>query len=148
MNGKLIALFLLILPLALLAQKSKVKEGSTPESQVYLVEGDSLTKIQYLIKNEDNRIRVVVSGGIEQVKHIVVVTSKNAVVITNPTVKNEFIVRPSTDVPCEIIVDVKTFETYYHVKFIEVAGGKKMKQIVKKYPPRTYMVGYEKFKVK
>jgi hypothetical protein len=148
MNGKLIALFFLVLPLALLAQKRKIKEGSMPESQVYLVEGDSLKKIQYLMKNEDNRIRITVSGGIEQVKHIVVVTSKNAVVISNPNVKNEFIVRPSTDAPCEIIVDLKTFETYHHVKFVEMAGGKKMKQIVKKYPPRTYMLSYGKFKIK
>jgi hypothetical protein len=148
MNSKLVTLFLLMLPLTLLAQKGKVKEGSTPESQIYLVEGDSLKKIQYLIKNEDNRIRVVVSGGIEQVRHIVVVTSNDAVVISDPNVKNEFIVRPSTDDPCEIIVDVKIFETYHHVKFVEVAGGKKMKQIVKKYPPRTYMLEYKKYKVK
>ena len=125
----------------------KIKEGSIPQVQVYLVQGDSASKIMYLRKNEDNRIRVLVMGGIEQVRHIVVVTSKDAVVTADPRVKNEFIVRPETDYLCEIIVDLKTFENYNHVKIIE-AGGKKMKQLVKKYPPQTYMIAYEKYKVK
>jgi hypothetical protein len=144
--NKIIALLFFALPVSLWAQK--IKEGSTPEVKIYLVQGDSATKASYLIKDQDNRIRIVVSGGIEQVKHIVIVTSKDAIVSPDLNVKNEFILRPETAGPCEIIVDVKTLENYNHVKIIETAGGKKMKQLVKKYPPKTYMIGYEKYKVK
>ena len=84
----------------------------------------------------------------EQVKHMLIVTSKDAVVKAVPDVKNEFFIKPETDSPCEIIVDVKTFENYQHVKMSESSNGKKVKQIVKKYPPKTYMIGYEKYKVK
>jgi hypothetical protein len=148
MNGKLIAFAFLMLPVFAWAQNGKVKEGSTPQAEVYLLRGDSATKVFFLRKNEDNRIRIVVSGGIEKVKHIIIVTSKDAVVTADLSVKNEFIIRPETDKPCEIIVDVKTFESYNQVKIVEVPGGKKMKQLVKKYPPKTYMIGYEKYKVK
>ena len=65
-----------------------------------------------------------------------------------PDVKNEFIVRPETDNNCEIIVDVKTFESYQDVKMLDAGNGKTIKQIVKKYPPKTYMIGYEKYKMK
>jgi hypothetical protein len=146
MNFKIIALISFLLPLTLLAQKAK--EGSSPMVKVYLLQGDSAIKISYLRKNDDNKIRVVLGGGIEHVKHIVIVTSKDAMVKAVPDVKNEFIVRPETDNNCEIIVDVKTFESYHDVKMIDTGNGKKIKQIVKKYPPKTYMIGYEKYKVK
>ena len=146
MNFKLTILVSFLLPLTLYAQK--VKEGSTPVVKVYLLQGDSAVKVSYLRKNEDNRIRIVVGGGMEQVKHILTVTSKDAVVKAVPDVKNEFLVRPETDSPCEIIVDIKTFENYQDVRMVESGTGKKIKQIVKKYPPKIYMIGYEKYKVK
>jgi hypothetical protein len=146
MNFKIIALISFLLPLTLWAQK--VKEGSTPIVKIYLMQGDSATKISYLRKNEDNRIRVVVGGGMEQVKHIIIVTSKDAVIKPVADVKNEFTVRTETDNPCEIIVDVKTFESYQDVKMLDAGNGKTIKQIVKKYPPKTYMIGYEKYKMK
>jgi hypothetical protein len=146
MKYKIITFIFLSLPLNLLAQKAK--EGSMPIVKVYLIKGDSATRISYLKKNEDNRIRVEVGAGMEHVKHIVIVTSKDAIVKPVPDVKNEFFVKPETDKPCEIIVDVKTFETYHYIKMVDAGNGKKIKQIVKKYPPKTYMIGYEKYKVK
>jgi hypothetical protein len=146
MNFKIIALALFLLPETLWAQK--VKEGSTPIVKIYMVQGDSATKITYLRKNEDNRIRIEVGGGMENVKHIIVVTSKDAAVKAIADSKNEFMVRPEAAGSCEIIVDVKTFESYHDVKMVDTANGKKIKQIVKKYPPKTYMIGYEKYKAK
>ncbi|MFL5729708.1 MAG: hypothetical protein ACJ75J_09515 [Cytophagaceae bacterium] len=146
MNQKVTALIFLTLPFAAFAQK--IKEGSTPVVKVYLVQGDSAVKATYLKKNTDNRIRVVVEGGIEQTKHLVVVTSKDASVKSVPDVKNEFLIKPETDAPCEIIVDLKTFEPYHDVKITNLEGGKKVKHLVKKYPPKTYMIGYEKYKVR
>jgi uncharacterized protein YkvS len=146
MNFRIVALVSFLLPVTLFAQK--IKEGSTPLVKLYLLQGDTAVDIPYLRKNEDNRIRVVVGGGMEQVKHIIIVTSKDAAVKSIPDFKNEFIVRPETNNSCEIIVDVKTFESYQDVKMVDAGGGKKIKQIIKKYPPKTYMIGYEKYKVR
>jgi hypothetical protein len=143
-----LVLLLFVLPLAVFAQKKskKCNEGCAPMVKIYAVKGDSTQIIDYLVKDKENRIRVDVEGGIENVKHSMTVTSKNAVIKPDPAVKNEFLITPFNQV-CEIIVDVKTFEDYYNVSMVQVEG-KKVKQIVKKYPPKTYMIGYEKFTVR
>jgi hypothetical protein len=143
-----LAFLLFVLPFMAFAQKKgkKCNEGCAPMVKIYAVKGDSLKSIDYLVKNKENRIRVDVEGGIENVKHTMTVTSKNAVIKPDPARKNEFLITPINEI-CEIIVDVKTFENYYSVSTQEVEG-KKVKQVVKTYPPKTYMIGYEKFSVK
>ena len=143
-----LVILLLSLPFLLFAQKKgkKCNEGCAPMVKIYSVIGDSVKAIDYLRKDQENRIKINVEGGIENVKHTMTVTSKNALVKADPAVKNEFLITPLQNV-CEIIVDVKTYENYYYVSMVQV-GDKKVKQVVKKYPPKTYMIGYEKFAVK
>jgi hypothetical protein len=143
-----LTVLLLVFPFMVFAQKKskKCNEGCAPMVRIYGVKGDSIKTINYLFKDKENRIRIEIEGGIENVKHTMTVTSKNAIIKSDPAVKNEYLVTPLSQV-CEIIVDVKTFENYYSVSMVQV-GDKKVKQIVKKYPPKTYMIGYEKFAVK
>jgi hypothetical protein len=143
-----LVVLLIALPFMVFAQKKskKCNEGCAPMVKIYSVIGDSVKTINYLKKDKENRIKVNVEGGIENVKHVMTVTSKNAIVKADPLVKNEYLITPQNDF-CEIIVDVKTFENYYYVSMVQV-GDKKVKQVVKKYPPKTYMIGYEKFTVR
>jgi hypothetical protein len=141
-------ILLFVLPFMVFGQKKskKCNEGCAPMVKIYAVNGDSVQTIDYLKKDKENRVQINVEGGIENVKHTMTVTSKNAVVKADPQVKNEYLITPLQNV-CEIIVDVKTFENYYYVSMVQV-GEKKVKQVVKKYPPKTYMIGYEKFAVR
>ncbi len=143
-----LVLLLFVLPFMVFAQKKskKCNEGCAPMVKIYAVKGDSIQIIDYLVKDKENRIRVDMEGGIENVKHAMTVTSKHAIIKPDPAVKNEYLVTPFNQI-CEIIVDVKTFEDYYNVSMVQV-GDKKVKQVVKKYPPKTYMIGYEKFTVR
>lgn len=143
----LIFVMLLLLPGAIMAQKKnkKCNEGCAPKVSIFSIVGDSVKYANNLHK-EENRIKVVLEGGIENIKHTVYVTSKNAIIKKDTSAKDEYLVIPQKDV-CEIIVDVKTFETYYSIKETEV-NGKKVKEILKEYPPKTYMVGYERYEVK
>jgi hypothetical protein len=144
-------LFLIVLiaflPAALLAQKKnkKCNEGCAPKVSIYSVVGDSV-KYTTVLHKDENRIKVILEGGIENIKHTVFVTSKNAIIRKDSSSQDEYIVIPQKAI-CEIIVDVKTLETYYSIKETEV-NGKKVKEILKEYPPKTYMVGYERYDVK
>ncbi len=144
---KIIFAILLILPLSVFAQKKnkKCNEGCAPKVTLYCVTNDSVQFLTHLNHNE-NRIKVVLEGGIENVKHTVFVTSKNAIIKKDSLNNDEYIVIPQKEV-CEIIVDVKTFEVYYSVRELN-DGNKKVKEIIKEYPPKTYMVGYEHYEVK
>ncbi len=144
---KIIFAILLILPLSVFAQKKnkKCNEGCAPKVTLYCVTNDSVQFLTHLNHNE-NRIKVVLEGGIENVKHTVFVTSKNAIIKKDSLNNDEYIVIPQKEV-CEIIVDVKTFEVYYSVRELN-DGNKKVKEIIKEYPPKTYMVGYQHYEVK
>lgn len=149
MNMKHLILILLLfagLPFAV-AQKSnkKCKEGCAPKVSIYAVQGDSVNLLSYLQKDKETRIKVVLEGGIEKVKNTVYVTSKHAFVKKDTSTTNEYIVIPQNET-CEIIVDVKTSEPYFSIKEIE-KNGKKIKKTVA-FPPKTYMVGYERYEVR
>ena len=144
----ILSLSLFLIQGILFAQKKnkKCNEGCAPKVALYSLEGDSVKLLTHLIKEQENRIKVVLEGGIENVKHTVFVTSKHAIIRKDTTTKDEYIVIPQTTEECEIIVDVKTFEPYFSVRDVE-QNGKVVKEIVKEYPPKTYMVGYEKYQV-
>ena len=146
-NNYLLLCFAILPLLGFSQQVKKLKDANSPKVTFWAVKGDSLTPLKYLNKEKENRIQVKVEGGIENVKHQVTVTSKDAVVKPDPQVKNQYLVTPIHQKPCEIIVDVETFENYYGKQSVN-REGKKPKQVVKTYTPRTYMVGYEKFEVK
>lgn len=143
------AILLFLLPTVIFAQKKKGKcnEGCAPSVSMFTLKGDSLLPLNFFIMDKENRIRIILEGGIENVKHTMFVTSKNAEVIPVSGKVGDFIVIPHKDEVCEIIVDVKTFENYYYVKTVE-KDGKKVKEIVRTYHPRTYMVGFEKIEVR
>ncbi|MBX9850545.1 MAG: hypothetical protein K2X86_02175 [Cytophagaceae bacterium] len=146
---RLIALLLFLsLSFVGFAQKKnkKCNEGCAPKVSLYIVKGDSLQLINYLDKEHENRIRVVVEGGIENVKHTVFVTSKNAIIRKDTATANEYLVIPQKEI-CEIIVDVKTFELYKSFREYE-KDGKIVRELLREYPPKTYMVGYERYEVR
>jgi hypothetical protein len=90
-----------------------------------------------------NKIRILLDGGIEKVKHKMIVTSKNAKVTKIEGTANDYLITPQV-VVCEVIVDIKTYEEYQEVQKVK-RDGQETKEVVKKFPPKTYMVGYERF---
>lgn len=145
----LLSFCLLLLQGLVVAQKKskKCNEGCAPKVAIYSLNSDTVKLLNTLYKDKENRIKVVLEGGIENVKHTVYVTSKNAIIKKDTTTKDEYLVIPQTTEECEIIVDVKTYEVYFSVRDVE-QNGKVVKEIVKEYPPKTYMVGYERYEVK
>ncbi|GAL85235.1 hypothetical protein MYP_2464 [Sporocytophaga myxococcoides] len=128
-----------------ISAQSRPKEGLAPKANIYLVEGDSENLITYLKKNKENKIKVKLEGGIENVKHTMYVTSKHASIKPDLEVENQYIIVPKEE-NVEIIVDIKTEEDYNQIQMVD-KNGKQKKEIVKKLTPKTYMVGYEKVKV-
>src|SRR6185437_9268643 len=118
-NKKYLFLCLLLFPLLGFSQTGKKlkKEDNSPKVSFWEVVGDSLTPLKYLNKKADQQK------------------------------KGQYLVTPIHDKPCEIIVDIETFENYYGVQTLH-REGKKPKQIVKTFPPKRYMLGYERFEVK
>lgn len=145
MRHLFIALFILISGFTY-AQKrpSLCKEGCAPYVNFFLIKGDSLLPISYLEKNKPNKVRIVLDGGIEKVKHKLIITSKNAKVIPIANTANDYWVTPQSDI-CELIVDARTYEDYQEVQKKKGQDGKETKEIIKTFPPKTYMVGYERF---
>jgi hypothetical protein len=145
MRLSFIALFIFISSLSF-AQKrpSLCREGCAPYVNFFLVKGDSLLPVTYLDKNKPNKMRVVMDGGIEKVKHKVIITSKNAKVMKADNSSDDYWITPQTEI-CEMIVDIKTYEDYQEVIKVKGKDGKEAKEVVKTFPPKTYMVGYERF---
>lgn len=120
--------------------------GSAPKISIFEVEKEGVSKMLYLKKDRESRIRVLLEGGIENVRHQLIISSKQAVITCDSLIKNEYIVKPISDV-CEIIVDIKTMEDYYVVKNV-VKQDNTTERVMEKMPPKTYMLGYERFSVK
>ncbi|MBC7487120.1 MAG: hypothetical protein H7282_10260 [Cytophagaceae bacterium] len=144
MRLSFIALFIFISSLSY-AQKrpSLCREGCAPYVNFFLVKGDSLLPITYLEKNKANKVRIVLDGGIEKVKHKLIITSKNAK-ITQIGTSDDYWVTPQSNI-CELIVDARTYEDYQEVQKNKGKDGKETKEVIKTFPPKTYMVGYERF---
>src|SRR6185312_11585875 len=111
-NSKYFFLCFVLLPLLGFSQTGKKlkKEDNSPKVSFWQVVGDSLVPLQYLNKDKETRIAVKVEGGIENVKHEVTVTSKDASIKVDAQKKGQYLVTPIHDKPCEIIVDIETFE--------------------------------------
>ncbi|MFN3404710.1 MAG: hypothetical protein ACK40G_11480 [Cytophagaceae bacterium] len=114
-----------------------------PKVAFFTDHGDSLKPLQSMSRGKETLVKVELQGGMERVRHQLFLTSKNAKVVKNDEGINLFTVTPLNDEWVELIVDVKTQEDYFYVR----NDGKK-KEIIKTYPPKTYMVGYEKVQVK
>ncbi len=119
------------------------REGCAPYVNFFLVKGDSLLPIDYLDKKKPNRVRVALDGGIEKVKHKLIITSKNAKVTKVEGSEDDYWITPQSNI-CEIIVDVKTYEDYQEVQKVK-KDGQETKEVIKTFPPKTYMVAYERF---
>lgn len=140
-----VAVFIFISSLSY-AQKrpSLCREGCAPYVNFFLLKGDSLLPITYLEKNKPNKVRIVLDGGIEKVKHKLIITSKNAKIAQVPNTEHDYWVTPQSDI-CELIVDARTYEDYQEVQKKKGPDGKEIKEVIKTFPPKTYMVGYERF---
>ncbi len=121
-------------------------EGGTPRAEFFILEGDSLVPLKYLKNAEINTVVIKVYGGMEHVLYNLVLSSKEAIVEKSLEGRNTYRVTPIGYDVCELVVDVKLMEPYYHVVF-EQQGKRKIKKIIQTYTPRTYMIGYEKFDV-
>jgi hypothetical protein len=147
---KFIPIILLILSVSQIAtaqkKPKKCNEGCEPKVTIYEVSNDSIKILSYLSWDKDTRIRVVLEGGIENVRHTMFVTSKHAIIQKDTTTKNEYLIHPLGEV-CEIIVDVKTYELYKSFREIE-QDGKVVRQFIKDFPPKTYMVAYQRYEVR
>lgn len=119
------------------------REGCAPYVNFFMIKGDSLLPISTLQKNKPNKIRIALDGGIEKVQHKMIITSKNAKVVKVEGTENDFIITPQASI-CEVIVDVKTYEDYQEVQKVK-KNGQETKEVIKTFPPKTYMVGYERF---
>ena len=139
----IIILALTFVSLNIFAQ-GRPKEGAAPKANIYLVEGDSENLITYLKKNKENKIKIKLEGGIENVKHTMYVTSKHASIKPDPKVENQYIIIPKEE-NVEIIVDIKIEEDYNQIQMVD-KNGKQKKEVVKTLTPKTYMVGYENVK--
>ena len=119
------------------------REGCAPYVNFFVVKGDSLLPVSFLEINKPNLIRVVLDGGIEKVKHKMIITSKNAKVKKINDTGHDYIITPQATI-CEVIVDIKTYEDYQEVQKVK-KNGEETKEVIKNFSPKTYMVGYERF---
>lgn len=148
MNFNFISTTFLMISLFLITSNSfaqkkslqKYNEGTTPKVKIFMA-NDTTTTLTKLKKNAENKIKVVIEGGIDKVKSEVYVTSKNASIHKVPHTKYEYVIIPQ-DENCEIIVDIKLHENFLAFKEKEVKG-KKVRELEKDYIPKTYMLAYE-----
>jgi hypothetical protein len=121
-------------------------EGGVPKATFYMLKGDSLLPLLHLKRAEATVIFIKVSGGMEHVLYNQILSSKEAIIEKSPDERNVYYVTPIGEGVCELIVDVRLMEDYYHVEF-EKQGKRVVKKIIRAYTPRTYMIGYEQFSI-
>lgn len=137
------------LQLACLAQDNKIlnyNEGGVPKVTFFIVKGDSLFPLTNLKHAETTIIFVKVSGGMEHVLYNQILSSKEAIIEKSPDERNLYYVTPIGEGVCELVLDVRLMEDYYHVEF-EQHGKRVIKKIIRLYTPRTYMIGYEQVSI-
>ncbi|HEY8400821.1 MAG TPA: hypothetical protein VIK89_06145 [Cytophagaceae bacterium] len=149
MKVRILLIFLiLILPTLGFSQfkGKKCKEGCAPAVSIYSIRNDTVQEIEYMFKDKPNHVMISLLGGIENVKHTLKVTSKNAIIQPVAGTRNEYMITPQDEL-CEIIVDVITYEDYLIVRR-DTINGKSVKKVVDIYRPKTYMIGYERIEVR
>jgi hypothetical protein len=132
-----------------LAQTSielKYNEGGAPKAHFFLLQGDSLIPLVHLHRAEVNVVVIRVEGGMDYVLYNQVLSSRDAIIDKSKEERNVYYITPLKEEHCELVVDVRLMENYYHVEIIK-QGKRNVKKIIKEYTPRTYMIGYERFKV-
>lgn len=137
------------LQLASLAQDNKIlnyNEGGVPKVTFFIVNGDSLFPLTHLKHAETIVVFVKVSGGMEHVLYNQILSSKEAIIEKSPDERNLYYVTPIGEGLCELVLDVRLMEDYYHVEF-EQHGKRVVKKIIRLYTPRTYMIGYEQVSI-
>lgn len=137
------------LQLGCLAQDNKTlnyNEGGVPRVTFFVVKGDSLVPLTHLKQAETMIILVKVSGGMEHVLYNQILSSKEAIIEKSKEERNVYYVTPIGIGVCELVLDVRLMEDYYHVEF-EQQRKQLIKKIIRSYTPRTYMIGYEQFPI-
>jgi hypothetical protein len=141
--------FSFCLQLTCFAQENKIlnyNEGGIPKVTFFIIKGDSLLPLIHFKRTEATTVFVKVSGGMEHVLFNQILSSKEALIEKSKDERNVYYVTPIGEGICELVLDVKLMEDYYHVEF-EQQGKRFVKKTIRLYTPRTYMIGYEQFSI-
>jgi len=144
-----IRVFCFCLEFTCFAQENKTlnyNEGGIPKATFFIVKGDSLLPLTHLKHAETTMVFVKVSEGMDHVLYNQILSSKEAVIEKSEDQRNVYYVTPIGEGVCELVLDVKLMEDYYHVTF-EQQGKRFVKKVIRIYTPRTYMIGYEQFPI-
>jgi len=142
--------FSFCLELTCFAQENKTlnyNEGGVPKVTLFIVKGDSLIPLTHLKHAETTMVFVKVSGGMEHVLYNQILSSKEAVIEKSKDERNVYYVTPIGEGFCELVLDVKLMEDYYHIEFEQQGKKRFLKKIIRIYIPRTYMIGYEQIPI-
>ena len=82
----------------------------------------------------------------EHVLYNQILSSKEAIIEKSEDERNVYYVTPIGEGVCELVLDVRLMEDYYHVGF-EQQGKRFVKKTIRIYTPRTYMIGYEQIPI-
>lgn len=126
---------------------SNQNEGGLPKA-TYSIQGkDSLVPLQYLRGDAENRLVIRIVGGMEHVRYVQTVTSREALIEQSEVDEYVYYITPISEGSCEIMVHITLFEEYLHVKMVKV-GDKEKKELVQAYPPKTYLIAYDRFDIR
>lgn len=122
-----------------------IKEGENPIVEVYQVFEDSMVPLAHLKKATEYKIKVVLKGGIEKTKHQLKISSTQALITKSEEI-NVYYVIPLSEGTLGISVEIELREPYQVVR-LTTQKKKVIKEIVKVYSPKNYLIGYQVFQV-
>jgi hypothetical protein len=121
------------------------KEGGNPLVELFLLSGDSLVPLVQLSKGVEYKIKVVLKGGIERTKHQLKISSTQALISKSEEI-NVYYVIPLSEGSLGISIEIELKETYQVIRS-DTQKKKVTKEIVKVYPPKNYLIGYQLIQV-
>lgn len=135
----------LMLMLPFMGSAQKTNKFTTPRAKITMVQNGMETSLNGFTYGKTHTIKVELEGGVENVDHKMYVTSRHAVVTSLGNGIYE--VTPVSKENVELIVDLQTFEDFQFYEMKPQGKKKKIKKVLSTYPPRKYMVAFERYNV-
>ncbi|MFN8414911.1 MAG: hypothetical protein U0U66_01125 [Cytophagaceae bacterium] len=129
----------------LVQAQTPVKEGGNPVIELLIVSGDSLKPLVRINHGTEYKIKVVLKGGIEKTRHQLNISSTQALITKSEEI-NVYYVIPLSEGSMGISVEIELREPYQVIK-LNTQKKKVTKEIVKVYPPKNYLIGYQVIQV-